>query len=106
MNVSQEGAGGDAQGRLDLDAFLVVRQLPGLGNRIDEIGRGDLLAVVEWRLKVLAVVVRDLAHRGDAGADRRPGVRRGIPEDRVLGNLERAVGPGGLGLEAGAEGNR
>src|SRR5918998_58807 len=102
----QEGAGGDAQGRLDLDALLVVRQLPCLGNRIDEIGRGDSLAVVEWRLKILAVVVRDLAHRGDAGSDRCPGIRRGIPEDRILRHLESPVRTGGLGLETGAEGNR
>src|SRR5215212_1269714 len=102
----QEGAGGDAEGRLDLSAFLVVRQFPGLGNRIDEIGRGDLLAVMKWRLKILAVVVGDLADRGDAGSDRRPGVRRGIPENRILRNLERSVGSGGLRLEAGPEGNR
>src|SRR5215217_8860132 len=102
----QEGAGGDAQGRLDLDAFLVVPQLPSLGDRIDEIGRGDLLAVVKWRLKVLAVVVGNLAHRRDAGAYRRPRVRHGIPENGVLGNLERAVRTSGLRLEAGAEGNR
>src|SRR3954447_5169532 len=76
----QEGAGGDAKGRLDLNALLVVRQLPRLGNRIDEIGRGDFLAVVEWRLKILAVVVRDLADRGHAGPNRRPGIGRGIPE--------------------------
>ena len=102
----QEGPGGDPQGRLDLDPLFVVRHLPGLGDRVDEIGRGDLLAVVEWRLEILAVVVGDLAHRGDAGADRRPGVRRGIPQHGVLGNLERAVGSGGFGLEAGAEGDR
>src|SRR5215207_134956 len=102
----QEGAGGDAQGRLDLDALLVVRQLPRLGDRIDEIGRGDLLPVMERRLKVLAVVVSDLAHRGDTWSDRSPAIRRGIPQDRILRNLKRPVGPGGLGLEAGAEGNR
>ena len=37
------------------------------------------------------------------GADRRPGVRDGVPEHRVLGDVERAVGAGGFGLEGGPE---
>src|SRR5215216_5915962 len=87
----QEWARGDPQGRLDLNALLVVRQLPRLSNRVDEIGRGDLLPVVEWRLEVLAVVVGDLAHRGDAGADRCPGILRGIPEQSILRDFEGAI---------------
>src|SRR5215211_7786205 len=101
----QEGARGDPQGRFDLNTLLVVCQLPGLSNRIDEVGRGDLLPVVEWRLEVLAIVVGDFAHRGNAGANRCPGICCGIPKQSIFGNLEGALRPGRLGLERGAERN-